>query len=608
MTEKSDSNEAKHQKIVKKTLLAGYWEAMRRSPRLSDGLHEMETPENAIFWLIDDETQKIPNEIQWDQIKSKISGDHQTRIENIWEKILEHKRKLKATTHELKECWEKCPCEDAIPDQAESMDILTKSQVTFQKKYANVLVAVMAEDPLSNERNFQILDQSKEIPSLTTWKTREKNARRAVFEAYKVWATTLEAYYLLLLEPPKEPNQSPVLAVRDSKEASKNPKTDELKALIVDQALKLFAVDVTRQTTAIAKAQHHEQPTEPLRKIGAIPYFYHEIDTMRWVLFDVLPELKPRTLEEFVKARNFICILIVVTGLHDLIEDTKTTVADIITLIDRLITKYDTRIDQKIESGFGRSSEELKKSLLDPFGGEVGREVIKNVLRIVSENIQLDPDEKRLAIKKKYLGKERTEELLEIKKNIWDRILKALNNLLEKEASGGPSDEKKGLNKEEKRALDKIDKMLIKNSIFSDFTQAVTLIVKLEDRAHNIETIDGKKSDGEPLYSEYKQRAILRASMRLLKAASQFIEEVQLFEKFLSKPIERCVAVIIEKYTHLESPIKTTLDEKNIKKLIEWNEGKFRPRPLEGQFKTYLEKWESEKTNAKKEGATTPES
>jgi len=307
------------------------------------------------------------------------------------------------------------------------------------------------------------------------------------------------------------------------------------------------------QSSAVAKTSHHEQKKARLRKTEKIPYVAHSIDVTLAAIQDVIPHVIEETRLELNTT------LLVATGpVHDLVEDTNLNPGEVRATLKRIADKYDSRIDQDIESGFGIKRPDLKRKILDLIKPSLVQEIIR-ILRIASNNTVLNDKERKKGFIHNIAGREETRKRLSITKKDRKNWKKPLPRIQPQSATFQTFSPEYD---EDKKKL--TDFLLRLNTLTtSGKTKQQALIIKLEDRANNLKSID--KSDPE------KQRSTLRATTSRLIAWCMLDHDIAKYPLFNALP--RLIDITLEAYRTLQSNHPQIIEDRDtscIEYLEEW--------------------------------------
>ncbi len=339
-----------------------------------------------------------------------------------------------------------------------------------------------------NVLNIPISDE------LQTWRTTDKSLRRMTYETQKNYITALRLYLAMLLER------------SDDKKVYIFPKNHLLRNHLVHRLRALEIIHATHQGITAAKTTLHHGSTKKsrIRKTENKAAVEHMSNTTGNTIFDVFPY----STNESDKLTIDLVVLTVLTAIHDIVEDTDQDTEEIIqNYIKPFIDKYDSKLDPHIKSGFPeRTRQEVKAKVLDLLGlrseakiKHSRRSALRSLLRIISNNTELSrsqkPSQKRQveaknAILQNIAGFETTSEILKLTEEelgTWG---------IKPENLQTPSSKTFRTFPESTHVYDKhkLTKFLIRlNTIAgqSKKIQQTALIVKIEDRANNLESLEG---------------------------------------------------------------------------------------------------------------------
>lgn len=333
---------------------------------------------------------------------------------------------------------------------------------------------------------------------LQTWRTTDKSLRRMTYEAQKNYITALRLYLAMLLES------------SDDKTAYIFPKNHPLRKHLVHRLRALEAIHATHQGISAAKTTLHHGSTKKsrIRKIEKKAAVEHMSNTTANTIFDVLPYSTDKQDQLTID----LVVLTVLTAIHDIVEDTDQDTEEVIqNYIKPFIDKYDSKLDPRIKSGFPeRTRQEVKAKVLDLLGlrseakiKHSRRSALKSLLRIISNNTELErtqkPSQKKRieaknAITQNIAGFETTAKILkptEEELGTWGIQPENLQTPSSKTFRTFPE-------KDHSHDKHKLTKFLIRlNAIAaqSKKIQQIALIVKIEDRANNLESLEGFNLD-----------------------------------------------------------------------------------------------------------------
>lgn len=464
-------NEAVRVREETRLLKLGYFAMMTERPPFNPDIEQCQTPESAYLFALEVEYMRVPDELKFDVLKKDIPPVHQPRMERIWEKVLEMQSAWEDAVGALEYKWAHAP--RTSDDEAKTT--VRNSPLAIQQDLRIAVTAIISLSPQDEKQSRR--------ETLRQWKSEEEALRVKFYNADKNYLVALRLYYEMLLEPGKKEAEAvqPTL-----------PFDHPLRWEIVLRNRYLRLIDATHQAMSIAKAAHHEQRARRLRKIQKVPYVSHPINVEMAYILDVVPFV----IEQESMPQSVV-IGTTAAALHDVGEDTELTLDDI--LRDFLRTradKIDSRIDQAIVSGFGVSRDAFKQKTLYLILEGVLDE-LRVILRALSHNTELSDHDKKRALEHNIAGPEKTRELVgvdESKYTAWGlspdefppptKAFSILPNSYEWD----------------------IDTFLMRLNLLGKKAKQQTLVMKLEDRAHNL--IDCK--DLPPLTQARKLRSTIR--------------------------------------------------------------------------------------------------
>lgn len=434
---------------------------------------------SAYFSSIETKHLAILPALEFESLKEAIPEKHRDRIGKIWEKVLEHKTKMQKQVNSFKKLWD-LPNDEGFRIDLASENFVNSSPIVIREEFRRATMAAISKDP-----------------SIEHWQTLEKDVRTGVYAEFKTFRVALRLYYEMLLErspQPKDPNEqyTPEYVL---------PKDHPLRKEIVIRNRYLRVIDATHSCINAAKAAHHQQTKGRLRKGEKKPYIFHASDVTLAIFRDVLPFI----IEEPQLPINPV-IFAIVGPIHDILEDTDLTLADLLEYIKPLIDKYDSSLDPVIKSGFGKERDEIKRTVLDLMEENI-IELIETIMRVLSNNTDLKSlsgSKKKHTLKVNLIGAQKTCEELGITPEDltnWGIDMSQLSK---------PANAFQKFPEEyDKR---KLSRFFVRSSALAESPKKrqIISIIKMADRAHNVETLHGFPVD--------KQKAMLRATTSRLIA------------------------------------------------------------------------------------------
>lgn len=438
--------------------------------------------EGAILLHLEQEYLRIPEGLAYQDLAAHIVPEAKERLKKIWDALVKAEKKLRRASESLLRKWQKAPTiEDA--EKLATTDSLIDATPIKVDAYRNAFrahIVNITDDDDSEESSIWETD-------ISDWREDEKGRREGIYKKQKAYRVLLRQYFEGLLENEKdEKGNSTKFALPMS-----HPSRDE----IAERNRYVRFLDAIHQAIAVAKAAHHTQPKGRLRKGEKKPYILHTLDVTTAMLMDDLSfEISERRL------RIDPAIMAILGMIHDLVEDTDLTLEELIRNYlsgsnNNRIDFYDSSIDTILGPVLPtdtKDRDQYKKRVLNLVKNDFAT-IIRQVLRIVSNNTKLEntqkgENEKLTAFKQNIAGTAKTLIALRemgtsddemkswgIKPEIKEPNARTFRQFTEEEDGG------------------KMTKFLIKlNAITqSPNKQRAALIVKIEDRANNIDSLDG---------------------------------------------------------------------------------------------------------------------
>ncbi len=468
-------------------LKLGYFDMMAERPPFNTNIGQCKTPESAYLFSLEVEYMRVPDELCFDALKKDIPEVHRDRMERIWEKVLEMQNAWADAVGALQYKWTDAP----RTSDKEAKAAVQNTPLAIRRDLRRAVTAIISLSPHKESR----LKREK----LHQWKAEEEALRVKFYYADKNYLVALRLYYEMLLEPGKKGAENAHGGRSDAQEKPLPtlPFDHPLRWEIVRRNRYLRLIDATHQAISVAKGAHHEQKHRRLRKVQRVPYVLHPFSVEMAYILDVVPHV----IEEESMPHSVV-IGTTAAALHDVGEDTELTIEDI--LRDFLRTradKIDSRIDQAIVSGFGLSRDAFKRKALHLVRDEILDE-LRIILRTISHNAALNDRDKKRVLEQNIAGPARTMELIgvdESKYAAWGLDPNGFSAPL-KAFSFFPHSYERD-----------IDVFLVKLHLLGKKDKQHALIIKLEDRAHNL-------IDCEDL-PPANQAEKLRSSVRLIAYA-----------------------------------------------------------------------------------------
>lgn len=513
--------------IENSRLKLGYSALFQERWPVNEELGNCSSPESAYFLSLEKEYLDIPDELVFENIKDDIPEKHHVRLGNIWRQVEQHRERLKKNAKALKKHWKKAP---RIRDKR-IKEMIRDTSLKIRDCYQKATKATITSLSVVSGRALVKLDD---------WQWTDRGLRGKFYVEHKNYIVALRLYYEMLLESSKD------------KEEYVLPKDHPRRIDIVIRNRYLRLIDATHQAISAAKAAHYQQKKRRLRKTENIPFVIHAFDVTLTAILDSVPF----TIENQPLKHNPV-ILGAVGPIHDIIEDTQLNIAGLLDeFLKRLTDKYDSSLDPVIKGAFEGDSKKIKNQALDLMGRGVTH-TAKQIMRILSNNTELTDKEKKAAIEQNIAG--------------FDQTLQALG-LQSKQITGWQIDESKIPSpketfKEFPEDNDdyKMTRFLIRlnNITESKKRRQQALILKIEDRTNNIETLQGMSPE--------KQRQCIRATITRLIAWVMLDHDNEKYPLYNS--ISRLIDETMKAYERLkvENPeVIKPIDEQYEHQLEQW--------------------------------------
>ncbi|PIR55460.1 hypothetical protein COU74_00795 [Candidatus Peregrinibacteria bacterium CG10_big_fil_rev_8_21_14_0_10_36_19] len=492
-------------------LKAGYHLLMREHAPIGESAEQCHSPENAYFFNLEKENLKVPESLHINRLLADIPTELHPQLKEIWENLQDVTQKYAEYLIALRETWENTP--DVTNEKTEALLATTPYKMTAETK----------------KTVLTLLEKSSSSRTVLSWQVSERGIRELIYKQSKKLITSLRLYYEFLLY---HKDEQYVL-----------PQNHPERQKIADKNNYLRLIQIKHAATSIAKTGHHHQSHGKIRKNARLPYVLHTEDVSNMAIMDVIPF----TLEGKISF-DFI-LLSIVTSLHDLEEDTDLTLEDIVNNYLNRADSYDGSIDPFIKLPFNEDNPNSRQEFKDKALNLIKKTTITNfkrVMRILSSTTQWTNQEKIAALKSSIGGKDLTVKLLTItpeEEKQWQ--------------NAKPVQEKKlpFVMFPEEYDNSKMTKFLLRlNSMTtSNKVRQMSLIVKAEDRAHNIATSDG--------FSPEKKKELFRETTTRLIAWC--MTEHNLTEYPLYNALPRLIYTTIEKYEKLKREHPTVITEKD---------------------------------------------
>lgn len=358
-------------------LQVGYTSLQTETYPFNKDIAACSSKESAYLLDMEMEHMKILPELAFHALEEKIHPMHRERMERIWHKV-EETRKTWIQRHKaLYTKWVRDIPQTVVKD--ETIRLVRDAKMKVRDEF--VQAAALRIDKYSDEVDSSDDDGSSDFLSPEMmWRIDEKMLRKGFYEADKNYLVAMRLYYEMLLELPVKQQKAtydlplpPVLS---------NDRSLRFKIAVENRYLRL--IDSVHQAISVAKAATHQQGKGRMRKTEEVPYITHVWAVTLAEIADVVPFI--------IEGKQFdydLALGAVVCALHDLPEDTKLSVDDIVNFYKEHADKYDSTIDPQIESGFGRNRNEFKKEKLDLVTPEFEKKLRENLL-VMSKKTELD--------------------------------------------------------------------------------------------------------------------------------------------------------------------------------------------------------------------------
>ncbi|MBD3361145.1 hypothetical protein GF366_05090 [Candidatus Peregrinibacteria bacterium] len=450
----------------KPVLKLGYASMLHERWPINEDPEKCSSRESAYFLQLELENCSIPEHLQYENLEHLIPEKHLNRIKSIWESVLLSRKSLLETADVLKSHWSTVPVSSR--GHKEVTQIVRNPPLSLQDEYRRTLRAVIYPTQDSDEKDKPGIDRLK------AWQKVERHLRRGLFTDHKTFLVILRLYFEMLLESSPENNE---YVIPKETYLGNGEQTVRREIALRNRYLRL--IDSTHQSISAAKAAHHQQKKSSLRKFEDKPAAAHSTEITFNAIYDTVPYIIERTRLQLNPV-----MLGIVGPLHDLVEDTELDMDDVKEFMSRLTDIYDSSIDPYIESGFGTTRTEVKRQVLD-LCGRSRTDKVGHCLRILSNNTDLSDREKRMVKTQNPAGTEKTREILKISQKEYSSWH------IPKEKKQPESKTFKTFPREHNRQ--KITGFLTRMLAIASSTrkkklQQVCLILKMEDRAHNIRT------------------------------------------------------------------------------------------------------------------------
>jgi len=515
--------------MVEDVLLRGQYYALlkRHRPFCEDEEPISDSELQGLIYSFELIATEIPEDLTFDDLRKEghISQEHQIRLADIWSEIPGYQKGWDTTGRLLKTKWH----ESRIPEpQREALDFVDYVGGVI-RKYRKLIAAVLsfteegfAEELVDDGSNHYGLlmgyinscSSSEEddvlLSELEEWKEDEKNARLALRDRAKNYYLSQILFYSMLLEESENGDKEQI--IRDP----------ALREKIQYRLSLLRIIDVYHQALSVGKAAHHFSEKR-LRKLGGIPFVYHPWE----VCLRVFKEVAIPMLEDCKDPKEII-LKVVLALLHDVVEDTILLLGTIIDFCKNRANKVDSRILNVMQSGFGRTQDQIKSEFLNHLNDE-DVEKLSIELKVLNKETKFGRDEIETAVRRNIFGFKRICELL--KQNMEDEHINhvMVDEFADLLGSNKAADDEMILSSYQmfpQTYEEKWDELLLRMYAFLDNDESMERVLqnKLCDCDHNITTLTIPDDYNVPNYEKYGKKRLkiedqlkkLRGSMRLI--------------------------------------------------------------------------------------------
>jgi len=554
-------------------------------------------------------TIEIPQELDFRNLRPYINSKYKNKVEKVWRLLQKNQQNFKETSGALINWWLTAPTHH---NDQEAVKKVTTSPIPLRQPLRNSAIALISESSEFSpilEREFAVGEENSDPLSgtplpiasmpLPFWKRTEDALRLAFYTNHKEFMVSLRTYYEVLLRSKKVDDDAEGEGIREVSKKGNTDETEKREFIIPPEVCPSFLVqklkgeevvslrdyislqnrwatniDGLTQILAVAKTQHNGQEKNRLRKTQNIPFAYHPFEVTLATFRDVIPYVIE---EEKLGSDYNMPLLLTVCALHDILEDTELTIADIREKVKGVLDAYDSSLTpllNKLGEDFGLSARDIINKYLDMLS-EKDLKDMRKILKIISNNSTLDEDETRAALRDPIAGTEKTKKLLGLPQEKGQPID---NQKLSSWHLGAPQPPQSQTFSEYEQEYDggKLAKFLIKlqSGKGKKHIKQFALIVKNEDRAHNIQKLEGM-----PMAN---QLATLRATTTRLIAWQMLDHD---YERPVFNTLPRLIQTTIWAYERLEQtaprnedPDSTAADKWSssdnefLSQLYEWQE------------------------------------
>ena len=503
-------------KIEAGILKLGYSTEFQQRCPINDDTRNCSSEERAYFFILEQMALgEMPNEFLFNKLEENIPEEHRGRMKEIWQMVWHHRMEMLLNTVMLRQWWDNAP-----RIYQKGVEHIMETTITpLQERFRRAIKATIAHVPE--------YDGTSEPTKLQAWKKGDRAFRKEVFSEHKNYIVALRLYCEMLLEKSADRKESVLPVNHESRDS----------IMIWNRYLRV--IDALHQSVAAAKGAHHRQKKRRLRKTEEVPYVKHSFD----VTFNTLLDVVPYIIENRRLEHNPV-IFALIGPIHDIVEDTKLSLRELNDFLKRLVDIYDSSIDSIIESGFGVEAEKIKSDKLDLMSDKL-RTTLMHIIRILSNNTELTDAEKKQAAELSIAGLSKTANSVGVNYKTlcsWGISRKSVPKpKLTFQAYPEEYDDGKltrfllrmyAITKREKRR-----------------TQA--LIIKIEDKANNIETLPG--------LPPMQQRRDIRACITRLIAWIMLDHDNENYPLYNSAP--RLIDNTVEAYERLMSRHPDAIEE-----------------------------------------------
>lgn len=449
-----------------------------------------ETDEEKLFYHLEKFAMEEVKYLNFPSLKEYIPEKHHDKLEHFWNYIKEFHGALLDSTEALESHRDpsNTPISAALGAAQLSLPLSGKESELPEEeaKELNEIAKLIRGKlpPHLRETTSLLIDTSD---STKEWREIDKKNRFAMYESHRKFLKAWKDYIAMLLV--KSPDGEEFVL----------PEKHFPRQHLIHKLVLLGFVSSTHQGMHATKTTIHNMKGEGgnrVRKTKLTASIDHSTETTFRAIYDVFPHIAKTPAVDMTTITS-------VMATHDLIEETDQSPEEIIkNYLARFMDTYDTVLDPHIQSGFELSREQMKHKILNLLGmdslsfplKEPRRNRIKRQLRIISNNTQLsrpnkeegiEEDEIKNAMENPIAGFETTRIILGLP------IEEAQEYTPHKNKTSKTF--KKFKEADHNHDNQKLTKFLIRmHAITKDEVERQEiLIAKLEDRAYNIDTLEG---------------------------------------------------------------------------------------------------------------------